>query len=157
MKLAKKTYFKVFFLLFLFIFTGLNLIAQSDEVIDELLAEKKASFGKSAYIVLTATGMISEDASEDKALSLIREKGWKSLKKDIEEPINLGELSYIIMKAFEMKGGLMYTLFPRPRYASRELSYLGMISGSFEMYRVPSGEEVLRILGRVIDWKETQS
>ncbi|MEW5816393.1 MAG: hypothetical protein AB1798_13475 [Spirochaetota bacterium] len=134
-KPVKKIYFTVL-ILFSFLFWAKPILfAQSDTVIDALLAQKKASFGKSVYLILAASGLIPEDASEDQAISLIRDKGWKILKKSKAEPINLGEFSYLTMKAFEMKGGLMYTVFPGPRYASRELSYLGVISGSFAMFR----------------------
>jgi hypothetical protein len=62
----------------------------------------------------------------------------------------LGEYAYILMKAFHMQGGIMYSIFPGPRYASRELAFLEMIPGSASSGRTLSGEEVIRILGNVL-------
>jgi hypothetical protein len=54
------------------------------------------------------------------------------------------------MKAFNIKGGFMYSLFPGPRYAYRELAYRKIITGrSYSTTRV-SGERLLRILNRAL-------
>jgi hypothetical protein len=57
------------------------------------------------------------------------------------------------MKAFDEKGGLMYRLFPGPRYAVRELAYLGLVHGKAHSGRFPSGQEVVQILSSYLDRK----
>ena len=60
------------------------------------------------------------------------------------------------MKAFEIPGGLLYALFPGPRYACNELAYLGFIKGNNSPYRTLSGEEMLRMMGYALGWKEAR-
>ncbi len=67
-----------------------------------------------------------------------------------EEPVSLGTYSHMLMEAFDISGGIMYSLFPSGRYASRELGFRGYIRGDSGAYRTVSGQEALGILGRVL-------
>jgi hypothetical protein len=140
---------QMFFLGFL-LFLPTFLFSQSNAVIDGLLEEEKATYGKAVYMVLSAAELIAEDATAEEALSALEKTGWKVKMKPAEEPIQLGTYAYIVMRAFEIKGGLMYTLFPGPRYASRELGFKSYIKRDAGAYRTLSGREALRILGRVM-------
>jgi hypothetical protein len=54
------------------------------------------------------------------------------------------------MKALNIKGGLMYTMFSGPRYAYRELVYRKIIAGrAYSTMRV-SGDRLLRLLDRAL-------
>ena len=118
-----------------------------------LLSEEKATFGKAAYFVLVAAEVLPDTATPEEAAALLNGTGWKGMKKESDDFVKLGELSFLIMKIFKLKGGVMYSLLPGPRYATRELSYLRIFSGKPTPSRTVSGEEVLRILGRVLDYK----
>jgi hypothetical protein len=141
----------------LFLTASVPLMAQSNEVMDDFLDEEKASFGKTAYFTLLAVNLISEDASIDQAVSALGEQGWGVKVKKADDAINMGELSFLIMQALDIPGGLMYKIAPGPRYASRELVYLGIVPGRNRPGRIPSGDEVLSILGRALEWKEERS
>jgi hypothetical protein len=141
----------------LFLAVGVSLMAQSNEVMDDFLAEEKASFGKTAYFTLLAVNLISEDASVDQALVTLDQQGWGVKLKKADDTISMGELSFLVMKALDIPGGVMYRLFSGPRYASRELVYLGIVPGKNRPDRIPSGGEVLGVLGRALEWKEGQS
>jgi hypothetical protein len=56
------------------------------------------------------------------------------------------------MKAFNIKGGFMYSLFPGPRYGYRELVYRKIIRGRAYSAMPVSGERLLRIIGRVLGY-----
>ena len=133
---------------------SVTLAAQSNLVLDELLEEDQASFGKAVYITLTASGIVPDDSSPEQAVAVLEEQNWGLTLRGADEPITLGEMSFLYMRAFDMKGGIMYRLFPSPRYASRELAYLGFINGDSSSRRIPSGEEALRVLGNLLEWKE---
>jgi hypothetical protein len=68
-----------------------------------------------------------------------------------DTPITLDKLSFLIMKAFDIKGGLMYTLFPGPRYAYRTMTSRNFIQGITDPAMTVSGDEFLVILGRVLN------
>jgi hypothetical protein len=127
--------------------------AQSNQVIDRLLEQPRASFGASAYLVLAASGLIDAEASEQQALAALGEKGWKLTARGADEPIRLGEYCYLIMEAFEVKGGLMYRIFPGPRYAVRELAYLEIVHGKAHGARLPSGQEAVQVLSSFLNRK----
>ncbi len=111
---------------------------QSNAVIDRLIAQEAATYADAYYMVQAAAGHTAEPPSESGS----------------ERSISLGEYSYLIMQAFDIPGGLMYRLFPGPRYATREIAYQGFIRGSEMPGRTISGREVLNILRRVMEWKE---
>ena len=145
------------FLFFVLTAGSMTLAAQSNDIIDGLLAEEQASYGKAVYLALTAAGLIPEEATPEEAIAVLEEKGWRVEIRGVEDPIRLGEFSFIIMKTFNIKGGLMYRIISCPRYACRELTYLKLIPGSPSPYRTLSGEEAVRILGNVLEWKEERS
>jgi hypothetical protein len=145
------------FLCFCFLLTGiipLPLTAQSNQLIDQLLQEDQATFGKSAYLCLMAANLIPQNAGENDALAYLEKANWGMAVKKADEPIRLGELAYLLMKAFNMKGGIMYSLAPGPRYACRELAYLDIITGRVHPDRIISGERALQIIGNMVAWKE---
>ncbi len=131
--------------------------AQSNARVDELLAEQQATLGDAAYLALSAAGLIPEDASVDQALAVVKEKGWKMPAGPADAPIRLGHYAFLLMQVFEVKGGLMYGLFPGPRYAARELAYLRLIPARPVPGRKISGNEVMHILGSLLEWKGRRS
>lgn len=149
---------KTSILLLAFILLGavLHVSAQSNEVLDALLEEDTTSFGQAAYLVLTASARIPDDKSPAEAAAEMAGQGWKVPTRAAEEPLTLGEYSFLLMQAFELKGGIMYRIIPGPRYAGRELAYLKFIKGNTSPYRTFSGEEAIGILGRLMEWKEEQ-
>jgi hypothetical protein len=60
----------------------------------------------------------------------------------------------MLTRAFKIDGGIMYRVLPGPRYATRELAYLGIITGPAKPGLSLSGERALRILERVLNSKE---
>jgi len=143
-----------FFLFFLMILTVSGIFAQSNEIIDKLLTEDAADLGSTAYMVLSAASMIDENTGTAEAAAMLADKGMGIFKgKNPSERVTFGEYSYMLMEAFGIKGGIMYRLIPGPRYASREIKYMGFSDKSDPSASI-SGEEVLRILGYVLEWKE---
>ncbi len=124
--------------------------SQSNDLIDETLSQIQLSCGNGAYLALTAAGLISENSTDEEAVSFLKQEGWIGKSRSADEPMTLGEYSLALMKSFSMPGGIMYTIFPSARYASRELGYLGYISKDSGAYRSLSGSEAVSILGQII-------
>jgi hypothetical protein len=145
--------------LFFLIFGGLVILpsalvsAQSNELLDKLLDEKAASFGDTVYLGLSSAGLVPETASVEESVSFLEGKQW-GLSKSKDDPISLGEYSYLLMKIYDIPGGLMYSLSPGPRYACREFEYLGLVKLKPTPYRNVSGEEVIQMLGKFLEWRE---
>lgn len=124
--------------------------AQSNDIIDVVLKEQELTCGNGAYLVLTAAGMIDEGVTPAEALAELKELGWIGSGRETDDSMSLGEYSAVIMRSFSMPGGIMYSITKSPRYASRELGYLGYISSDPGAYRTLKGNEALSILGLIV-------
>jgi hypothetical protein len=138
----------------LFVALSAQIQAQSNQILDEVLQAEATSYGDAAYLVLVAAGIVPEETGPEEALRQPVVSSWKIEEKTSGDPVSLGEYSFMLMKTFELKGGLLYRIFPGPRYASRELAYRRIILGSKDPRRHVPGEEALRLLAQVIEWKE---
>lgn len=141
----------------LFILPVADVFAQSNQVIDALLLEERATFQNSVYLILSVAGIIPEEATGEEAVEALKQTDWKIKIKGPDEPIRLGTYSLLLMKAFNIKGGIFYTLFPSPRYASRELGYKGYIKKGVKAGRYLTGRDAIKIMGRVVRAQEQQS
>jgi hypothetical protein len=141
-----------------FLIAGLlPLAAQSNQLLDQILEQPKVSFGQAAYLVLTAVQKLPETASPEQAADALTSSGWKVKVRAADQPISLGEYSYLLMQAFGLKGGLFYRLLPGPRYAAREMAFSRFIRGDGSPYRTLSGEEAVGMLQRALESKEGRS
>jgi outer membrane protein OmpA-like peptidoglycan-associated protein len=120
--------------------------AQTAAEMDALLETEAVSFGQAARFVLVTADLINVSSAAGDAYVLAREKGWVPETASADKAIRTGELSFLIMNAFDMTGSFLYSLFPGPRYAFRELDYLGLIPGRRDPALLVPGEGLLRIL-----------
>ena len=128
-----------------------SLGAQSNEFVDELLSKPSATFGQVSYLVLVASDNIGEDADAARAFELLQNMRWAPRRATIDKPIRLDEYAFLLMRAFGLKGGIMESLAPSPRYAYRELSYLQVIQGRSDPAMPVSGPAAIQMLGRIFD------
>ncbi len=140
----------------IFLFAPIYIYAQSNEMIDTILTEKEATFGETALLILIGAEILPEDSQITDALNYISTHNWGLKNIKAEKPINAGELSLLLMKAFKIKGGFMYTILPCPRYAYRELTYMELIDKKGGPFKKVSGEEVINSLSKVLNWKEEE-
>jgi hypothetical protein len=110
---------------------------------------------QAAYLVLAAA-RDNPPQNPEAAFGTALEQGWLPKKSESAGPITLGGLSLLVMKALDMKGGLMYRIFPLGRYAYREMTGRGFIEGrSYSTFTV-SGEQFLRIVENVLARREIE-
>jgi hypothetical protein len=134
-------------------FLGAPLAAQDAGELDALLETPQVSGPQAARFVLASAGLLDPRLSgreaEAAAWNAALERGWVS---DRGGPLRLKDAAYLVMAAFGIKGGLMYSLFPGPRYAYRELLHLRLIQGRADENFTLSGERLLQILGRTLQY-----
>jgi outer membrane protein OmpA-like peptidoglycan-associated protein len=135
---------------------GGSLRAQTAAEMDALLESGEVSFAQAARFTLVAADLLDERAASADAYALAREKGWLPANARANSPIKLGELCFLAMNAFDLKGSFLYALFPGPRYAFRELDYLKLIHGRRDPALRVSGESFLQILGGVTAYVERE-
>lgn len=132
---------------------GLPCFAQSNSNVDTLLGQVQAQTDYSAYMVLTAGGQIGEDSSPAEAYALAVQNKWLPAGGSDTDPIRIDVFCNLVMKSLGLKGGLMYRIFPGPRYAYRELVAQKIVGPNGGQRRNLPGDEVLRILRLALDLK----
>jgi hypothetical protein len=137
---------------------AVSLSAQTADELDKLLETPELSFAQASRFVLAQAdvsgGEFAQNSAQatEAAFVLARERGW--VRGSADASIRLGELCFLIMNAFDIRGSLLYVLFPGPRYAFRELDYLGLVPGRPDPALTLSGDELLRILMLVTAYTE---
>jgi hypothetical protein len=121
---------------------------QTAAFMDALLDSPAVTFNQAAAFVLAAAGAAPDNVSPEEAFARVRP--WLSRWAAADAPIAMGELSYLFMRAFNLRGGFMYMIFPGPRYAYRALAYYRLLPGSADPGRMVTGEELLYIGSRVL-------
>jgi outer membrane protein OmpA-like peptidoglycan-associated protein len=141
--------FGSFFLYCTFFFVTAFLHGQTAAEMDVLLETRALSFVQAVRFTLVAADILDEGTTAEDAYALARERGWLPNRAEADNPIRLGELCFLMMNAYNLKGSFLYALFPGPRYAFREFNYLKLIPGRRDPALRVSGEGFLQILGRV--------
>ena len=140
----------------LFMAVGALAFGQSAEEMDALLADEGVSFARAARYVLPAAEILGEDVSEAEAFRAAQERGWVSRSAAPDDPIRIDQFSFLVMKAFSLKGGVFYSIFPGPRYAYRELVYKNYLQGRSDPSQTLSGSRLVLILGHALDEREVE-
>jgi len=155
-----------------FLFAGGLLSAQTAAELETLLESSAVTYGQAAmFVIASAKGELSgeieaaahDDSSYDsdaltqkdyfdRALAL----GWIPEGAAAGDPVTLDKLSFLMMSVFEMKGGLMYAIFPGPRYAYRSMVSKNIIQGTSDPGMKVSGERFILILGNALSFTEEE-
>jgi outer membrane protein OmpA-like peptidoglycan-associated protein len=136
----------------LFVLSLAPLAAQTAAELERVLALPALTYGDAAWFVLNTADLGPADNSPEAAYRFAADNNWLPKKAAEADPLTLGGLSLLLMKAFNIKGGFMYALFSGPRYAYRELAYRRIITGRAYSTMTVSGERFLRILSRALEY-----
>ncbi|MDR0586325.1 MAG: hypothetical protein LBG26_03705 [Treponema sp.] len=138
----------------LFLFSSTTLFPQTAEELDRMLETRELSAARAARFVLGAAELLPEYLSgadaEDAAWTIAVENGWVPGGPD--DTLRLADAAFLVMNAFGIKGGIMYSIFHNPRYAYREMVYKKLIQGRGDPGFTVSGERLLRIIGRTLHY-----
>ena len=139
--------------------------AQTASEIDTMLTADTVSAAKAARFVLGAADLLPAGLSGNEAESsteaegrgspleraaydMASSKGW--IKTSSGEAVTMKDAAFLIMKALDLKGGVMYSLFGNPRYAYREMVYRKLITGQADQGMKVSGAKLLLILDKTL-------
>jgi len=141
-----------FFLLFLCAVSHAPLYAQTADFIQTLLQTQVVNYGQAARFVLEAAEVrVSYDKTNGQAATRFAvEKKWLPPKAIEHDAISLENLSLLIMGAFGLKGGPMYTLFHSAHYSYREMVFKDLIQGRTDPQMNVSGYTMLLIVNRLL-------
>jgi hypothetical protein len=130
------------------------LSAQTAAELNTVLETSAVTCAQAARFVLTSADVVPEESfAGDAAFEQAVANRWLPSAAAADDPVRLGDLSFLLMRAFQVRGGLMYTLRPGPRYAFRTMVSRSLIQGTSDPAMTVSGERFLRILGNVLSYK----
>jgi len=137
---------------FFMFFICVVLNAQTADFIQTFLKIPAVSYEQATRFVLEAadvTGSYDKKNGQDVVRFAI-EKKWLPKNADAQKEISLEKFSHLVMKAFELKGGPMYTWFNSSHYSYREMVFQDLIQGRTDPHMKVSGERMLFIVNRLL-------
>ena len=138
----------------LLFFGALTLYGQTAAELDAMLETQTVTAAAAARFVLGAAQLLppelSGPAARTAAYEMARSRGWVT--KDSGQALNLRDTAFLVMNAFDFSGGIMYSLLANPRYAYREMIYRKIIQGRSDPAMPVSGQRLLQIIGRALDY-----
>jgi hypothetical protein len=127
--------------------------AQTAAELEDLLNTKEITWAEAAYFTLASGAEavpVNGAAARQTAFQFVRERGRLPKNAEAGGKAKLDGLSLLMMRSFDIPGGLMYRLFHNPRYAYREMKALGFIRGRAYPANTVSGAEFLQLLGELL-------
>ncbi|WP_461253169.1 OmpA family protein [Treponema sp. R8-4-B8] len=126
--------------------------AQTADEIQTYLKTPAVSYAQAARFVLEAADVTGDYDKKDgqDAVRFAIEKYWLPKKINAQDAITLEKFSHLVMKAFGLKGGPMYTLFNSAHYSYREMVFQDLIQGRIDPHMKVSGERMLFIVNRLL-------
>ena len=138
----------LFFIIFAVILLPLS--GQTALKMEGILEKSAMNWADITAFVLEASAQgVFSDSTE--AFDFAKSRNWLPKKvQDAEQQLSLNGLALFLMRAFDLKGGIFYTITKSPHYAYRELVYKEIIQGRTDPDMLVSGQDFLFILGRVL-------
>jgi hypothetical protein len=135
-------------LIFLAVFLVLpaSVFAQTAAEIETMLATEALSYEQAASFVFRAADV----PVSGNAFNYAAEQKWLPAKAAPDGKAALDGVSLLMMGAFGIKGGIMYSATKSPRYAYRELVHQGIIQGRADPDLAVSGDLLLFMVGKVL-------
>ena len=147
---------------YLFIFICFLLVvpvfvySQTAQKVEDLLNMPAVSNGQAAWLVLEAADISGSAgiSSEEEAFRYAADHKWFPSISQVNGKARLDRVSVLIMQAFKMKGGILFSLTKNPHYAYRELVYRNVIIGRADPQMDVTGYELLYMVNRVLAYQE---
>ncbi len=119
---------------------------QRADVVTRLIGADTATYGEVCYLSAVYQGFVDENASYDDAFHALVQKGQANSRADVNGAVTLQELSRLMAKMWDIKGGLMYRATKRSaRYAFRQFKVDGVLSATADPSEKASGSDVLNM------------
>lgn len=120
--------------------------AQSADALTKMIEAKQTTVGEVGYFLAVYLGDVPETSTVSAAVSALQNKGVIAEEAAADDVLTYKTFAGMLMKTWNVKGGLMYTITGADRYALRDLQAKGFIPASTDPYDVVSGYQALAIL-----------
>jgi hypothetical protein len=134
----------------LLVITGFLHAQSTANELETLLRTNAVTYAQAARFVLDAADVLNTSNTEE-AFRYAVEQNWLPGGVSSGDFARLDGISLLIMHSFNLKGGIMYTIFKSPHYAYRELVYKNIVYGMIFPKMTVSGERLLIYINRLLD------
>ena len=119
------------------------------EEFENLLNTDVVTYAQACRFVLEAAEvLVSNDSVE--AFRYASSRGWLPNNAGSDDKAQLNHISRLLMRSFDIKGGLFYSITRSSRYAYRELKYMNIIQGRVDATMPVSGERLIFYVNRLL-------
>jgi hypothetical protein len=147
--------FKFFTVLLLFfICTGLSAQSTAQEM-ENLLAANEITYAQAARFILAAADVFVT-TNQEEAFWYAAVRNWLPLNVSPNDTARLDAISLLLMRSFNIEGGIMFSITKNAHHAYRELIYRDIIQGNADPFMRISGEQLLFYTGRILAERERQ-
>jgi hypothetical protein len=142
----------------LFLILGLfsaPLFAQTAAKLEALLNEPALTWSAAAAFVLEASEAAGS-LGQQEAFSFAVERKWLPKNAAPADTARLNGVALLLLRSFNLKGGIFYSISKSPHHAYRELVYKGLIRGDTDPDMPVSGRDLLLMVSRLLSVKEKE-
>ena len=133
----------------LLILLSTSLHAQTANEIETLLNTNAVTYAQAVRFVLEAAD-IAAITDRGEAFQYAKKQNLLPQKAAPDVAVTLENISLVLMKSFNIKGGIFYTIAKNPHFAYRELVYKEIIQGRADPDMKVSGDQLLFMIGRLL-------
>ena len=144
------------FLLLVFVLS-VPLSGQTAAKLEILFETPALNWDKAAAFVLEASdyeipGM--DYIPDDVAFQFVSEQKWLPKNIGPGDTARLNGIALLLMRSFDLKGGIFYSIAKSPHHAYRELVYKNVIRGNTDPDMLVSGPQLLLMVNRILSVTE---
>jgi len=137
----------------LLILLSASLSAQTADEIETLLSTNALTYSQAVRFVLEAAD-IAAIKDHGEAFLYAQEQNLLPKEAAPNTAVTLENISLVLMRSFNIKGGIFYSIAKNPHYAYRELVYKEVIQGRADPFMKVSGDQLLFMIGRLLSLQE---
>ena len=136
------------------IFLAFPVFPQSTaDEIEALLETNAVTYAQAARFILEASE-VTVSADPETAFQYAARQKWLPKNASGESVARLDCIALLVMRSFDIKGGMFYSVTKNQHYAYREMVYRDIIQGRIDPAMPVSGEALLYIINRVFSVRE---
>ncbi|GHV84694.1 hypothetical protein AGMMS50230_03020 [Spirochaetia bacterium] len=130
--------------------------SQTGSEIETLLATPNITYAQAARLVLEASEA-AVFANPEEAFRFAAGRGWLPKKAASNGTAQLGGIALLLMRSFDLKGGVIYRSVKNAHYAFRDIVWLGLTRGQRDPAAKVSGGDLLYMVNRLLALKEDEA
>ena len=142
---------KLFFVLLTAL--SVSLSAQYAQRMESLLSEQELKWSTASVFALEASEKLGFTGGDD-AFRFALDRKWLPKDAGPGDIVLLSDAARLLMQAFDLKGGIFYSIGKSSHHAYRELVHKNVIIGRTDPKMVVTGEEYLYMINRILSIKE---